>query len=130
MNDQKLENLLNLALNATKEERIRSGNLNVGYDAEDRTWEVIIKYTKTLDEVRRIAESVTELFGGFAILRIKEAALGRLTEIPQVTYASSLSSHCLSSSGGVADRARLPAVSAAGARFCFSAITGFSLVLH
>ncbi|MBR5582904.1 MAG: S8 family serine peptidase [Lachnospiraceae bacterium] len=86
MNDQKLENQLNLAINATEEERIRSGNLNVGYDANDRTWEVIIKYTKTLDEVRRIAESVTELFGGFAIVRIKENALERLTQIPQVTY--------------------------------------------
>ena len=46
MNDQKLENQLNLAVTATEEELIRSGNLNVGYDAEDRTWEVIIKYTK------------------------------------------------------------------------------------
>ena len=86
MNDQKLENQLNLAIDATEDERIRSGNLKVGYDANDRTWEVIIKYTKTLDEVRRIAESVTELFGGFAILRMKEENLRRLTEIPQITY--------------------------------------------
>ena len=43
MNDQKLENLLNLALNATPEERIRSEALNTGYDASDRTWEVIIR---------------------------------------------------------------------------------------
>ena len=86
MNDQKLENLLNLALNATNEERIRSGNLNIGYDAMENTWEVIIKYTENLDNVRRIAEEVTELFGGFAIVKIKEYALELLTEIPQVTY--------------------------------------------
>ena len=85
MNDQKLENLLNLALNATNEERIRSGNLNIGYDAMENTWEVIIKYTENLDNVRRIAEEVTELFGGFAIVKIKEYALELLTEIPQVT---------------------------------------------
>lgn len=86
MNDQKLENQLNLALNSTEEERIRSGNLNIGYDAADNTWEVIMKYTGDLENVRRIAEGVTELFGGFAIVRIKEEALELLTDIPQVTY--------------------------------------------
>ena len=86
MNDQKLDNLLNLALDSTKSERLRSGNLNVGYDTSSNTWEVIIKYTENLDNVRRIAKEVTELFGGFAIVRMKEDALTLLTEIPQVTY--------------------------------------------
>lgn len=86
MNDQKLENLLNLALDSTESERMRSENLNVGYDMESNTWEVIIKYTEDLENVRRIAEEVTELFGGFAIVRIQEEALGLLTDIPQVTY--------------------------------------------
>lgn len=86
MNDQKLENLLNLALDATESERIRSESLNTGYDAAENTWEVIIKYTGNLDNVRRIAEEVTELFGGFAVLKIKQQMLEFLTEIPQVTY--------------------------------------------
>ena len=86
MNDQKLENLLNLALDATEEERARSLNLNVGYDEVRDIWEVIIKYTEDLDNVRRIAEEVTELFGGFAIVRMKEPLLGALTDIPQVTF--------------------------------------------
>jgi subtilisin family serine protease len=86
MYDQKLENQLNLAISSTEEERLRSGTLNIGYDEKDQTWEVIIKYTGTLDDVRRIAEGVTELFGGFAVVRIKEDALERLTDIPQVTY--------------------------------------------
>ena len=86
MNDQKLENQLILALNATEDERVRAGNLSIGYDSADATWEVIIKYTGELDNVRRIAEEVTELFGGFAVVRIKEEALELLTEIPEVTY--------------------------------------------
>ena len=86
MYDQKLENQLNLAISSTEEERLRSGTLNIGYDEKDQTWEVITKYTGTLDDVRRIAEGVTELFGGFAVVRIKEDALERLTDIPQVTY--------------------------------------------
>ena len=86
MNDQKLENQLILALNSTEEERIRSGNLNIGYDPLNATWEVIIKYTGEIENVRRIAEKVTQLLGGFAIVRIKESALELLTEIAEVTY--------------------------------------------
>lgn len=86
MNNQKLENLLNLALDSTESERARSENLNVGYDVLENTWDVIIKYTGNLENVRRIAEEVTELFGGFAVIKIKENALTLLTDIPEVTY--------------------------------------------
>lgn len=86
MDNQKLENLLNLALDSTESERARSENLNVGYDLLENTWDVIIKYTGNLENVRRIAEEVTELFGGFAIVKIKENVLTLLTDIAQVTY--------------------------------------------
>lgn len=36
MTSQKLENLLNLALNSAEDEREKSLNLNVGYDPLDR----------------------------------------------------------------------------------------------
>ena len=52
MEDQKLENLLNLALGATEEEREKSLNLDVGYHPIDREWELIIKYSGNLDQVR------------------------------------------------------------------------------
>ena len=45
MPDQKIDNLLNLAIDATAEERQKSGNLNVGYDPLGRIWDVIVKYT-------------------------------------------------------------------------------------
>lgn len=41
----KLENLLNLALNATPEELEKSENLSVGYETEQGKWEVIVKYS-------------------------------------------------------------------------------------
>ena len=47
MPDQKLDNLLNLAMNATQEERRKSENLNVGYDSSERLWDVIVKYSRT-----------------------------------------------------------------------------------
>ena len=45
MPDQKLENLLNLAMNALPHERAKSENLNVGYDPTTRLWDVIVKYS-------------------------------------------------------------------------------------
>ena len=48
MNDQKLENLLNLALDATSEELERSERLSEGYDRADNTWDLIIKYNGDL----------------------------------------------------------------------------------
>ena len=59
---QKLENILNLALDATQEERERSDELEVGYDPPQRKWELIIKYSGALDEVRKIAEEFEAVF--------------------------------------------------------------------
>ena len=44
MADQKLENLLNISLQATKEEREKSEELGIGYDPEQNTWELIVLY--------------------------------------------------------------------------------------
>ena len=38
MENAKLENMLNLALDATQREREKSLTLDVGYDQEERTW--------------------------------------------------------------------------------------------
>lgn len=83
---QKVENILNLALDATQEERERSGELEVGYDPPQREWELIIKYSGALDEVRKIAVSVTELLNGYAVLVIKEDLIGELAALPEVEF--------------------------------------------
>lgn len=45
MADQKLDNLLNLALDSTGEERKKSGNLNIGYEERSGNWDIIVKYS-------------------------------------------------------------------------------------
>ena len=50
MEDQKAENLLNLALDTPESERARTKDLNVGYNAAQRTWEIIVKYAGDLRE--------------------------------------------------------------------------------
>lgn len=70
MADQKIENLLNISLTVTPEEREKSPDLEVGYDEEERTWEIIVKYVGDIAVLReKYPEvSVTELLGQYAIL--------------------------------------------------------------
>ena len=86
MADQKLENILNLALDATEEERQKSLELDVGYDAIEREWDLIVKYSGSLEEIRNLGIQVVELQNEFAIVTIKESLIERLSEFPQIEY--------------------------------------------
>ena len=68
MENQKRENLLNLALDATEEERLKSVNLNVGYDPEEKTWELIVRHNGSLEALRNEGIRVDELAAGYAVL--------------------------------------------------------------
>ena len=86
MTSQKIENLLNLALDATETERLRSVNLQVGYNEMTNTWDVIILYSGTLERVSETAESVTPLLKNFAIVRIREENIEKLASLEEVIY--------------------------------------------
>lgn len=86
MTDQKLENMLNLALDATEAEREKSLQLNVGYDPLEKQWEVIVKYSGDLREVLGDEISIVELLNGFAILTVPQSLIERLTDYPQIEF--------------------------------------------
>lgn len=87
--DQKRENLLNLALSASEEERLKSENLEIGYDPEDKTWELILRYSGNLDRLRELSDqgvTVRELFNGYAIARVPQGLLDRVSGIREIQY--------------------------------------------
>ena len=84
--DQKLENILNLALETPEEEREQTESLNVGYSAETRSWELIVKYHGSLDRLREQNIVVEELIAGYAILTVPEALVDRVSDIPEIEY--------------------------------------------
>lgn len=88
MNSSKRENLLNLALDATEEERLQSLNLNVGYQEETDTWEVIVKYTGSLRKLEEIFPDieVTELSNEYAVIRLPEALMDAVTDRTEIEY--------------------------------------------
>lgn len=86
MASQKVENLLNLALDATEEEREKSLELDVGYNPIDREWDLIIKYSGNLDRIREVASDVVELQNEYAIITIRESLIMILAQFPEIEY--------------------------------------------
>lgn len=84
--DQKLENILNLALETPEEEREQTESLNVGYSAESRSWELIVKYHGSLDGLREQNIVVEELIAGYAILTVPETLVDTVSEAPEIEY--------------------------------------------
>lgn len=82
--DQKLENILNLALETPEEEREQTESLNVGYSAEIRSWELIVKYHGSLDRLREQNIVVEELIAGYAILTVPEALVDTVSDTPEI----------------------------------------------
>ena len=86
MADEKLELLLNAALAATPQEREKSNILEVGFDTQTRTWEVIVKYHGDLLFLEEQSIVVEELLAGYAILTVPEDKLTLLSEVEPIEY--------------------------------------------
>ncbi|MDD6057211.1 MAG: hypothetical protein PUB98_02955 [Clostridiales bacterium] len=96
MANEKIENLLNLALEATQEEREKALDLDVGYEPNTRTWEVIIKYSGTQEELLKAIQEqnpilwnrvlITNLINEYMILVMPEELVTAVASLPLVEY--------------------------------------------
>ena len=100
MNSQKNENVLNLALDTSPENRERSLELNVGFDEREKTWEVIVKYHGSLQELTDFGIVVEELIAGYAILTVPESEMERLPDVEQIEYVEKPKRLFFSDAGG------------------------------
>ena len=85
MQDQKLENLLNLALSVPEGQRRESDELEVGYSPAEKTWDLIIRYNGSLERVRQLA-TVVPLSYQYAIITIEESNIPLLSQLEEVEY--------------------------------------------
>ncbi|MCM1262842.1 MAG: S8 family serine peptidase [Butyrivibrio sp.] len=91
---QKFENLLNLALDTSIEERNKSLELNIGYEQEDNTWEIIIKYHGNLQQglsslfalPRGNLIQIEELIAGYAILTVPASLMDEVAAVEEIEY--------------------------------------------
>ncbi len=87
MENAKIDNTLNLALSVPEGERLLTEDLNIGYDPADNVWELIIKYTGSLNRIREeLNIRITPLSAGYAVILIEEALIGRLSDYEEIIF--------------------------------------------
>lgn len=88
MASQKIENLLNLALETPEEQREKSQNLNVGYDEESNTWDVIVRYHGQIETLEQVDEriQVVPLLGGYAVLTLPQQLIDTIIDLEEIEY--------------------------------------------
>ena len=86
MDSQKLENLLNVALQTEKTEQNFESDIGVGYDFANKTWELIVKYNGDLTFVESLGGTVEELILGYAIIVLPEDKIPELVQRPEIEY--------------------------------------------
>lgn len=86
MSEQKIDNLLNLAMDATPQERAKSENLNVGYDSSEKLWDVIVKYSGPESGLGGEGIQVVPLLGGYAVVTLPESEIKVYSAREQIEF--------------------------------------------
>lgn len=86
MDSQKLENILNLALDSAQEEREKTLDLDTGYNEEDNRWELIVKYNGDLSRLDSTVIRIEELIAGYAIVTIPQNLIDSFVELEEIEY--------------------------------------------
>jgi subtilisin family serine protease len=85
--NEKIENELNLALNATPEELNKSRELSVGFDAATDLWELIVRYSGKLKEIYEISGiTIKELLNGYAILNVPKNQVDKVATLSEIIF--------------------------------------------
>ena len=87
MENGKLDNQLNLALNTAEPIRAKTWDLNTGFDTVTKTWELIVKYHGNIMRIKEELEvSISLLMSGYAIIIIREDFISRFSEFEEIEY--------------------------------------------
>ncbi|MEG1459622.1 MAG: S8 family peptidase [Acetivibrio sp.] len=87
MDNAKLDNSLNLALNTSEDIRMETEELDVGYNSKENTWELIVRYHGDILKVaEEIKATAVVLSGGYAILIVKQEMIEELSEFEEIEY--------------------------------------------
>ena len=82
-----IENQLNLALDIPEATREKTVNLGVGFNPEANTWELIVKYSGSLQQIEEeLGIPVVELSNGYAVLTIPENLIDQLIQYEQIEF--------------------------------------------
>ena len=85
---QEFENVLNVSLNVSLEERMKSEILNTGYSPGENTWELIVRCSVYPEAFLKAHPQVTATFleGNYVLMRVPQSLLEELAQTPGVIY--------------------------------------------
>lgn len=86
MDNEKIENLLQLSLAVTSQERKKSGELSTGYNASENTFQVIVRYVDNLKRVEEMGIAVDYLLGEYAILNVTKEQIFAIASYDEIIY--------------------------------------------
>lgn len=87
MNNGKLDNTLSLALDVPESVRDETSDLNVGFSAAARTWELIIRYNSDVDSIiEALGGTIVKLSGGYGIVTIGEDKVNGLSDYNEIEF--------------------------------------------
>ena len=83
MESNKINTQLNAAINATPEELNNSPELRTGYLPNQRSWELIVRYTGDINGIQTMLPNaqITELLNNYAIIQIPENEIETLASL-------------------------------------------------
>ncbi len=88
-NSQKVDDRLNLAMGLNEKQREFTTNLNVGYDEEANTWEIIVKYNgdiKLNPDINALTENIEILTKNYAIVTILQENIEQFAAFTEIEY--------------------------------------------
>lgn len=82
------ENVLNVSLNVSEEERMRSDILGTGYLPEENTWELVVRYSVYPEKFLKNHPQVSAypLTGNYILMRVQENLLEELADTQGIIY--------------------------------------------
>lgn len=86
MNNEKVENMLNLALGVPPDEREKSLELAVGYNPFDNRWDLIIRYAGDIEFLKDYDIQIVYLLNNYAIINIPEPLIDAVSEYSEIIY--------------------------------------------
>lgn len=104
---------LKMAVSTPLDVRKESLDLNVGYDEMLEEWELILRYTGSVENIKEeLGIEIEELLGGYGITKISENKVDILASYPQIDYIEKPKGLYLQQMEGIAsscvNRVRLP----------------------
>ena len=86
MENQKADNLLNLSVDASPQEREKSLELDVGYEPESRLWDVIIKYSGETASLEMEGVTIVPLLNEYAVASVPQERLNDFINQTSIEY--------------------------------------------